>query len=225
MNTIYVPTESAEQWKQFLAEPEKQWRKGFSARTLAYAWQEADGFPSDVHAILSASPHFRDIKLLLAIPEHQVPLPGGSRPSQSDIWVLARAGSALISIAVEGKVSEPFGPTIHEWCADASLGKTERLDFLCAELGLVAPPPDGLRYQLLHRAASAVIEARRFAAAHAIMLVHSFCQSDKWFKDFADFVSLFGGAAAVDTLVSIGTRNGVSLHFAWVRGGERFLAM
>ncbi|MFA7012304.1 MAG: hypothetical protein WC202_05045, partial [Desulfobacterales bacterium] len=48
------------------------------------------------------------------LPEHKVPLPGGSRSSQNDIWVLARSKGQLISIAVEGKVSETFGPTVQE---------------------------------------------------------------------------------------------------------------
>src|SRR3972149_3885410 len=72
LNRIYVPATSAEQWKQFLADPEKQWRQGYSARTLAYSWQEAKGFPPEVQAVLSASPHFQDIELLHANPEHQV---------------------------------------------------------------------------------------------------------------------------------------------------------
>lgn len=224
MSKIYIPATSAEQWLQFLAKPEKHWRQGYSARTLAYCWQEADGFPAEVKATLSSSPHFSDIELLFAIPEHQVSLPGGSRPSQNDVWVLARDSGSLVSIAVEGKVSEPFGPTMQEWLADSSPDKAERLAYLCAQLGLVAPLPDGLRYQLLHRAASAVIEAKRFNAAHAVTLVHSFSQSDEWFQDYASFVSLFGGAPSVNRLVSVGSRGGISLHFCWVRGDARFLA-
>ena len=223
MSKIYIPATSAEQWKQLLADPEKHWRQGYSARTLANCWQEADGFPTEIKATLSASPYFHDIEMLLAIPEHQVSLPGGSRPSQNDIWVLARAGNNLVSIAVEGKVSESFGPTIQEWRKDSSPGKDKRLTYLCNELGLVLSLPDGLRYQLIHRTASAIIEAKRFNASHAVMLVHSFSQSDECFQDYADFVSLFGGVVSVNRLVSVGARGTVSLHFAWVRGNASFL--
>lgn len=130
MSRIYIPASSAEQWAQFLAEPVKHWRQGYSARTLAYSWQEANGFPVEVHAALTS--RFPGIELLLALPEHQVPLPGGSRPSQNDIWALARSEGKLISIAVEGKVSEAFGPTIGEWRTEFSPGKQERLAFLCS---------------------------------------------------------------------------------------------
>jgi len=221
LSQIYIPTSSAEQWAQFLSEPVKHWRTGYSARTLAYSWQEAEGFPSEVGSVLASA--FPSAELLLAFPEHKVPLPGGSRSSQNDIWVLARSQAQLISIAVEGKVSEPFGPTVQEWQTESSPGKTERLAYLLSLLGLSAVP-DATRYQLLHRTASAIIEAHRFNAAHAVMLVHSFSQSSEWFQDYAAFVSLMGGTAAKNGMVSVGSRSGVSLHLAWVRGNALYLS-
>lgn len=220
MSRIYVPASSAEEWAQFLAEPVKHWRQGFSARTLAYSWQEAVGFPPEVGSVLA--PEFPSPELLLALPEHKVPLPGGSRPSQNDIWVLARCNGQLISIAVEGKVSEPFGPTVQEWQAESSPGKTERLAYLLSVLGLLSVP-DTTRYQLLHRTASAIIEAKRFNAVHAVMLVHSFSQSSEWFQDYAAFVALMGGSAEENRMSSVGSRSGVSLHLAWVRGNASYL--
>jgi hypothetical protein len=53
------------------------------------------------------------------------------------------------------------------------------------------PIRDSVRYQLLHRTASAVIEAERFGARHAVMLVHSFTEENLWFDDFAEFASVF----------------------------------
>lgn len=221
LSKIYIPTSSAEQWAQFLAEPVKHWRQGYSARTLAYAWQEAGGFPSEVDSVLASA--FPSAELLLALPEHKVPLPGSSRPSQNDIWILARSEGQLVSIAVEGKVSEPFGPTVQEWQAGSSPGKAERLAYLLSLLSLSAVP-DTTRYQLLHRTASAIIEAQRFNAAHAVMLVHSFSQSSEWFQDYAAFVSLMGSCAAENNIASVGSRSGVSLHLAWVRGNARYLS-
>ena len=221
MSQIYIPTSSAEQWAEFLAEPVKYWRQGYSARTLAYSWQEASGFPAEVGSVLASA--FPSAELLLALPEHKVPLPGGSRSSQNDIWVLARSENQLISIAVEGKVSEPFGPTVQEWLTESSPGKVKRLAYLLSLLGLCSVS-DTTRYQLLHRTASAIIEARRFNAAHAVMLVHSFSQSSEWFPDYAAFVSLMGGSAAEDKMISVGSRAGVSLHLAWVRGNARYLS-
>ena len=70
----------------------------------------------------------------------------------------------------------------------------------------------------------AIIEAQRFNAAHAVMLVHSFSQSSEWFQDYAAFVSLMGGSAKENSTVSVGSRSGVSLHLAWVRGNAQYLS-
>ena len=80
-----------------------------------------------------------------------------------------------------------------------------------------------VRYQLLHRAASAVIEANRFNAAHAMMLIHSFSQAHKWFEDYQRFLSLFGVKGDPNTITSVGRRGSLLLYFAWVRGEERYL--
>lgn len=173
---------------------------------------------------LATSDDLAGSQLLLAFPEHQVPLPGGSRPSQNDIWVLARSGNGLISIAVEGKVAEPFGPTIGEWLKNASPGKAARLAFLQNELGLSQAPPATVRYQLLHRTASAVIEARRFGAPHAAMLVHSFSPENLWFEDYTAFASLFGAQVRVGEVVRAGTCGGVHLHLGWIHGNHKFLS-
>ena len=216
MSKIFVPTTSVDRWKQLLADPDKQWRTGYSARTLAHCWQEADGLPASVQTVFRrwGTEPFNELEVLLVVPEHQVPLPGGSRPSQSDVWVLARGGTDLVSIAVEGKVSEPFGLTLEEWRKDASPGKEERLNFICKQLSLNPSPHDSIRYQLLHRAASAVVEARRFNAAHAMMLVHSFSPSDEWFDDYEQFLALFGASGAPNTVTSAGKRAGLFLYFA-----------
>jgi hypothetical protein len=189
---------------------------------LAYSWQEARGFPLEVDAVLRAQPAFSDIELLLAVPEHQVPLVGGSRPSQNDIWALGRAHGQLVSVAVEGKVAEPFGPTIDEWKTE-SKGKTARLAFLCKELDLPAEIHGAIRYQLLHRTVSAILEARRFNAAHAVMLVHSFSQAHQWFEDYAAFAALLGRTVLVNEVVNVGPRGGVDLHLAWVCGDSHYL--
>ena len=47
-------------------------------------------------------------RLLLAIPEHQVALPGGGRPSQCDVFALVRNDVGTPTVAVEAKVREPF---------------------------------------------------------------------------------------------------------------------
>lgn len=221
MSNIYVATSEANDWARFLADPVKHWRTGYSARTLAHSWQEAQGFPAEVARVLAT--RFEDLEMLIGLPEHQVALPGGGRPSQNDIWVLARSGRELVSIAVEGKVGEAFGPTIADWSVDASAGKTARLAFLIRELGLPAAPGGAVRYQLLHRAASAVIEARRFCARNAVMLVHSFSQSQQWFEDYAAFGALFGVELKPGSIVQVAESDGVLLYLAWVTGEAGYL--
>ena len=224
MKRIFIPTSSPEDWKQFLAEPEKQWKRGFSARALACCWEEANDIPKDVKTVLSQIPVFEGIEALIITPEHKVPLPGGTRPSQTDCWVLARTSTDLVSIAVEGKVSEPFGPTIREWLENPSKGKKERLSYLCLQLGLSELHlPGNIRYQLLHRTVSAIIEAKRFHAKHAVMIVHSFSQTAEWFDDYKNFVKLFGVSAGIDSIVSIKGNTETNLYLAWVNGNKRYL--
>ncbi len=226
MPKILIPTKSAEDWKALLVEPEKQWRTGFSARTLAYCWQESDGFPESVKSVFSeAGNPFSNLEPLLIIPEHKVPLPGGERPSQNDIWILAKSCKDLLSIAVEGKVTEPFGPTIEEWLDNDSKGKQKRLEFLINKLSLEKPVPRVIRYQLLHRTVSAIIEAERFNTSHAMMMVHSFSQNDQWFEDYQEFLSLFSLGARVNLISSLGEINRINLHFSWIRGEQRYLRM
>ena len=144
-------------------------------------------------AILATAndPRLDDPRLVLAFPEWQVDLPGGQRPSQTDLLALLRGQDGLVAVAVEGKVDEALGPTVGEKRAENSLGVDERLDWLVGTLCL-ASCPDSVRYQLLHRTASALLAAREFDVAAAVMLVHSFSPTAKWFDDFAAFVSLFG---------------------------------
>ena len=219
---ILVPATSPQDWQQLLAEPEKHWRRGYSAHAIAHCWQEADGFPEEIRDVLSRCPGFENMELLIAIPEHQVPLPGGQRPSQNDVWALGRGSRGLVSIAVEGKVAEPCGEPVGKWRENASEGKNTRLRYLCEELGLSYPPPDDVAYQLLHRTVSAIIEARRFLARDAVMIVHSFSSSDAWFEDYERFLSLLGVTARIGELATVPGRDDPALHLAWVRGNLRY---
>jgi hypothetical protein len=219
---ILVPAVSTEDWRRLLAEPDRHWRPGYSAQAIAHCWQEADGFPEEVDALWSGCAQFESLELLIAIPEHQVPLPGGDTASQNDVWVLARGSRGLVSISVEGKVSEPFGDRLGKWWRNASKGKQERLRYLCEQLRIAHPPPDEIAYQLLHRTVSAIIEARRYLARDAVMLVHSFNAEDACFDDYERFLSLFGLAARVGELVTVPGHEEPALHLGWVRGNLRY---
>lgn len=225
MNKIYVPTAGVEDWQALLADPVKHWKTGYSARALAYCWEEASGFPPEIQGLFDKSQMicFKDIEPLLIIPEHKVPLPGGNTQSQNDVFVLARSATNLISISIEGKVSESFGPTLGEWYKEPSQGKIERLAYLKKMLGLCGEIDTAIRYQLLHRTASAVIEARKYHATKAVMIVHSFSQSCEWLEDYQAFVQLYGKEAQVGELVPVTRVDGVDLYVGWSKGSAEYL--
>jgi len=222
---VYVPATGIDDWRRLLAQPDKHWREGYSAMCVAKAWQHATGFPAPIAAVLKAAGEpLASLQPLLIIPERKVPLPGGRRESQSDVWVLARHNGGLASITVEGKVSESLGSTLDEWRKGESDGKRERLDFLTRTLGLTSELPGTLRYQLLHRTASAIIEAGRFRANIALMIVQSFSAEDVGLTDFQAFTQLFGSTSEPDRIVQLGQPNAIKLYAGWVRHPMQTLA-
>ena len=96
MSKIFIPANEAGDWKQLLAQPDKQWKTDYSAKALAHCWQETqdegNDFPECVKDVFMKSGIlvFHDIEMLLAFPEYKVPLLGGKRPSQNDIFILAQ---------------------------------------------------------------------------------------------------------------------------------------
>ncbi|MFO7652408.1 MAG: hypothetical protein R6X25_01150 [Candidatus Krumholzibacteriia bacterium] len=215
MKAFLRATTGPDDWRALLADPEQQWRAGYSAHALAHCWEAAGDLPGAVRRMLETEPLFRGFELLLAIPELQVSLPGGGRPSQTDLWVLGSIAGGLVSVAVEGKVSEPFGPTVGEWQRGASHGKITRLDYLCDLLHLRQSSAPRIRYQLLHRTASAIILARRFHAAHAVMLVHSFSPDRVCSQDYRMFAAALG-AVAQDGMIVVPSHREPTLSLAWV---------
>jgi hypothetical protein len=226
MNRTYIPTKRAEDWKHLLADPEKHWRTGYSAKALAYCWEGADGFPPEISRLFGESniPAFQHVDLLLALPEYKVALPGGGHASQNDLFVLAKAADGnLISMMVEGKVSEAFGPTVREWIEEPPSGKTKRLDFIRQRLGLAGVPLDSIRYQLLHRTVSALVEAERFNVRHAVMIVHSFSPSAEHFDDYRAFLALFGVETSPNKLFLLRESEGINLYSGWATGDAKYL--
>jgi hypothetical protein len=222
VSRILVPSAGPDSWRQFLAKPDLHWAVGYSARTVAHAWEAADGFPPEVQAMLS--PVLGPVELLLALPEHKTPLPGGRRDSQSDVFALGRHRGGLVACTVEGKVDEPFGPTVGDWMRDASPGKVERLAYVCGLLGIADCPPD-VHYQLLHRTAAALIEAERFCVTDAAMVVHSFSPQRRWFGAYERFVGLFDLQAEIGAPSVASLPGGRRLLVGWACGDAHFRAM
>lgn len=219
MPRILACTACVDDWKAFLARPDRQWKDKYSAKSLATSWEHADGLPAEVAKAMAACPDggLADPKPFLAIPEFRVDLPGGERASQTDLMVIGRAKGGPFVMAVEGKVKETFGETIKEWKKKASDGRKERWRFIRRVLGLDQKPAADLRYQLFHRAVSAVLTARRCHSPIAVFLVQSFSSNDEGFGDFEKFVALFGKAAAIDSIVPITRLDETQLYAGWVR--------
>ena len=218
MTSIYVPSSGPEDWQWLLAAPALHWKHGYSAMSLADVWDTPNDWPASVEAALSAS-ELAGLEPLVGLPEHKVPLAGGAAASQTDLFVLGRhPDRGVVAIAVEGKAAEPFGETLGEWRRDASEGKRQRLAHILGVLELQDTAElDDIRYQLFHRAASALIEAGRFGATDAVLLVHSFSQDDASFEDFERFGQLLGAAARIGQIHAAGEHKGIRLHLGWVR--------
>jgi hypothetical protein len=216
VSRFFVSPDSPEGWAEGLAQ-ESHWRRGYSAHSLAYTWHPSDGFPPSVADAFAAS-ELGHLEFIVGVPEYKVALPGGDRASQTDLFVLARTQTGeKVAIAVEGKALEAFGDkTVAEWRTGGSEGKAQRLRFLLRVLGL---PDDAAlsqqRYQLLHRTASPLVEAKRLNATHAVMLVHSFGGENRWFDEFAAFARLLGAEPQVGG-VSRAARSSGSLFLGWV---------
>jgi hypothetical protein len=118
---------------------------------------------------------------------------------------MLRTPSGLVSLAVEGKAGETFAATVGAWRAEGSVGKAERLSFLATELGLTGHIGDGIRYQLLHRTASALIEGSRIGAFASVMVVASFAEDATSKADFASFSELCGTQGKADCLCKSST--------------------
>jgi hypothetical protein len=62
MKVIVRPTTGPDDWRQFLAEPEKQWKPGYSAHLLAHCWEHADGLPESVRTVFETDPRYREFE-------------------------------------------------------------------------------------------------------------------------------------------------------------------
>lgn len=180
------------------------------------AWSNpGNDFPVAIRKVLETCPEYCRAEFIDGFFEREVDLGTPGRNSQTDLMVIVGLGDTLGVIAVEGKVEESFADLIGNWNTSAS--KQCRLDGLCATLGLDAGRVGNIRYQLLHRTASAVYEAKRYRSHQALMLVHSFSNSHRWFEDFAAF-SVAMGLPIVSPGVCSAPKlcEGVNLRLAWV---------
>ncbi len=213
---LHVPLVKPEDVIPHLAKQELHWRAGYSAQELAVAWSGCrNDFPGAVRAVLKTAPEYAQAEFVDGFVEREVELGSPGRNSQTDLMVIAGLDDELGIIAVEGKVDESFAELVRDW--NSGPGKQRRLERLCETLGLNAARIGGIRYQLLHRTASAIYEAKRYRCRHALMLVHSFSSTHRWFEDFAAFSEAMSlPIQQPDVCSSVKACEGVSLRLAWV---------
>jgi hypothetical protein len=197
---IYAPTAGLSTWKQGLLDPDTQWVRTKSAFETAVFWECGAMQPRGLHphliALLEQEQTLEGCELVASFPGHRVHMPGVMDASQTDVWAVLRTDVGSVSIALEGKAGEGFAESVGEWRKDALAEKDTRLAFLCDQLGLTKQPSDEIRYQLLQRTVSALLEAERVDAAIAAMIIVSFTDDPRSKDDFGAFTSCLGGAVS-----------------------------
>ena len=210
-----------------------KWVPARSAYELAHSWQECGGLPTPIASALSASGHqaLRGLSIDLCLVEKPVFLDSRVAPSMTDLMAYGRnAKGDPIVVAVEGKADEPFGSRVWTWvrgderdptmAAEPRQTRLRRLEFLSQHLGRSIPSDSPLRYQLLHRTVSAVLEGQLHGAAAALVLVHAFGPEspDNW-ADFSQFLSVLGSEAvskgAVAGPIPLGEARSLPTYFLW----------
>ncbi|TXN25556.1 hypothetical protein [Methylobacterium sp. WL19] len=169
-----------------------------------------------IQYVLNQYPRLAGAELVDAFLERWIELGDGLKPSQADVLAVLGLPGELAVMAVEGKVDEAFGPRVSEWLVGGSKGKIARLNRLSTTLGLSTEATNPLRYQLLHRTASAIYEAKRYRARVAVMMVHSFDPGDAGLADFKAFATAIGLPTADATRLAGPVQcEGVDLFLGW----------
>jgi len=125
---------------------------------------------------------------------------------------------------VEGKAREDFDDLLGVWKERTSeSGVKARLTYITDNIGITKPLPNDIRYQLLHRTASAVIEAKRFHAKYAVVVIQSFVSNDdeNHYSDFCKFIRLFESSPMKDALIELSRPHGCKLFAGWVQSRPR----
>ncbi|MBX9897247.1 MAG: hypothetical protein K2Y17_05000 [Qipengyuania sp.] len=189
---LHVPLRAPEDVIPHLGAPH-HWKQGRSAKHLIDSWWTANEIPASLKRLLDEAPEWRNAVLIDAFAERCTSLED-SRPShsQSDLLAIVGVGNGIAVLSIEAKVDEGFDRTVGEWIGDGSKGKALRLARLRALLGIEDRIVSELRYQLLHRTAAAVLEAKRYRTNQAAMIVQSWCPERSSLDDYSAFCRVLG---------------------------------
>lgn len=222
MNRLYVPTRGIASWREPLAGPDRPWKRGCSSFEAAVSWETASrsmsGLPGPINALLHEHNYYNPV-LTSAIAGHRLDLPGGG-PSRCDVWAMVNTSAGSVSLTVEVKAKETFSDdALVKWLISG--GKTNimdnrknRWDFILSHFPRTSSYLQ-VRYQLLHRCVTSIIEARRLGVPHTAFIVQSFNAPDPVFEDYADFCKALNISAARGRMSTI-DMNDMSLSIGWV---------
>jgi hypothetical protein len=222
MNRLCISTRGIGSWRNRLANPGRQWKRGFSAFETAVSWELASksqsGIPDQIGDLFRNGGLGQPL-LIFAVAEHNVDLPGGTAASQSDVWAVVKTSAGMVSLTVEAKANEAFGGEILEnWLA---AGKTKgakgsrqlRFEYIRSHLP-VSDSFSSVRYQILHRCAASVIEAKRLGFQHAAFVVQAFNAPAESFQNYVTFCRAINVAAARGQMAATYVDN-ISLSVGW----------
>jgi hypothetical protein len=188
-----------------------------SAAALMAKWRDADGFPAEVSRLMRSHDTTASATMLLAIPEHRVRLAAGARAAQTDLWVLAWTPRGLLSIVVDAGRGDAEDMAAGEGQTAASHARTTLALRSLLEIDRESDLAIGHRF--FHRTACALLEARRFFATSAAVVVHSLGATRQTFLEFQAFVALMGGLLVrPGELAPVPPREGIALYFGWAEG-------
>ncbi len=221
----YVELKTAADWAQVVGA--KNWKQGYSAYELAQAWASGN-FPAAVQAVLNSvpSPFPKPLTPDYMLVEKPVFLDNHKAPSMTDIMVYCNMKTVEpFVLAVEGKANEAFDKTVADWILDGTAApkptRVHRLDFLRRELGVDVPEDSTLRYQLIHRSVSALLESGLHGEVSCMLLIHSFGgKTPTNWTDYVAFLNHIGIANPVKNVVSgpvkLGQNKDKDFYAAWI---------
>lgn len=221
MSRLHIATRGIGSWRERLADPNTQWKRGYSAFETAVSWELASnsksGLPVPIDGLFQEN-NYGEPVLMFAVAEHKVDLPGGNAASQSDVWAVLKTSAGMLSLTVEAKAREAFGDeTLERWLVggteNSMKNRSKRWEYVSSYL-----PDSGsflkVRYQLLHRCAASVIEAKRFGFEHAAFVVQAFKSPDSSFQEYKAFCEALNINAARGSMATTSV-GGISLSVGW----------
>lgn len=215
---IGVPLLRPEDVIPHLGQGELHWRQGYSAKAVADSWFAANDLPPAVRAVLEQAPEYRGAVLVDAWLERETVLPWGKgRPTQTDLLAIIATDEGIAVLGIEAKVKESFGPLVSEWLAQGGDNRRARLTGLCGLFGVDPAAVGHLRYQLFHRVAGSILEARRYRTNCAVVLVQSFCPDRTGLADFQAFAGAMGfGVVEPNGISALRQCAEVEVRIGWV---------